>query len=113
MHSNEEVSELGKTRMIACLAIILNYSLAPTLLFCFSDSFYLASLCHSRLLFNLFPFLLWCVAILLSAALARATPAHVKCAVRRAVKVICRRARERTIEKTILTHKYIYSADFH
>ena len=43
--------------------------------------------------------------ILLSVALVRATPAYVKCAVRRAVKVIRRHARERTIEKTIHTYQ--------
>ena len=39
-------------------------------------------------------------------ALVRATPIHVKCAVRCTVKVICRRAREDIIEKTI--HIYIH-----
>ena len=39
-------------------------------------------------------------------ALVRATPANVKCVVRRAVEVIRRRARERIIEKII--HIYIY-----
>ena len=54
-------------------------------------------------------------AILLSAALVKATPARVKCAVRRAVKVIHRRAREHAKEKTIHTyiHVNIHIADFH
>ena len=56
--------------------------------------------------FNLFPFLLWCIHnTTLSAALVRATPARVKCAVCRTVKVICRRARECTIEKKTI-HTY-------
>ena len=33
--------------------------------------------------------------------LVRATPARMKCPVRHTVKVICRRVRERTIEKTL------------
>ena len=47
-------------------------------------------------------------AILLSVALVRATPALVKCVVRRPVKVIHRCVREHTIDKTIHTFKYIY-----
>ena len=51
-------------------------------------------------------------AILLSVVLDRATPARVKCAVRHAVKVILRRTRERTIEKTIHTYKYMLSSKY-
>ena len=41
------------------------------------------------------------------AVLVRATPDHVKCAVRRTVKVILRRMCEHTIEKTPI-HTYIH-----
>ena len=86
--------------MIACLAIILNYSyLQPLLYFVFFDSFCLASLFRSRLLFN--------SAILLSATLVRATPARLKCAVRRTVKVVRRHARECTMKKLYM-HINIY-----
>ena len=91
--------------MIACLAIFL----PPTLLFCISDSFHLASLSRSRLLFIRFIFLPQCACnTKMSTILTGLLPAHMKCAVRRAVNVILRRARERTIDITVHTHKYIY-----
>ena len=100
--------------MIACLAILKYSYLQP--FFCISDSFCLASLSRSRLLFTLIPFLLWCVyAILLFVVLVGATTTHVKCAIRHAVKVIRRLAHEHAIEKTIHTYVLlnIYIADFH
>ena len=59
-----------------------------------------------------------CVQNTTAVALVRATPTCEKCAVRRAVKVIRRRVRERTIEKNYIKYvhiKYIYRiiADLH
>ena len=85
--------------MITWLANIFNYSYLQPCFFFTSYSFCLASLSRSCLLFNLFPFLLQCVCNTTFMVLVRATPTHVKCAVRHAVKVIYRHACERTIEE--------------
>ena len=85
--------------------------LPPTLLFFF------VFLTHSVWLLSPVPafsfFFHGVCAIPLSAGLVRDTPTRVKCVVRRAVKVIRRRACERTIEKLTYIHINIYIADFH
>ena len=86
------------TKLITFLAIILKYFyLQPLPFFFISDSFRLASLSRSRLLFNRFTFLPRCMYNTTARSINRATPARVKCAIRCAVRVILRRARECTI----------------
>ena len=93
--------------MIVYLAIIKLFlpSNLASFFFCISDSFCKASLSLSHLFFNLLLFFYGACAILLSTASVMATPARVKGAVCRSVKVIRSRTIERTIEKTI--HTYI------
>ena len=104
MHRIELASEPDKIRMIVCLAIIFTSNL-PFFVFLTHSVWLLSPVPTFSLIY--FLFFQSVRAILLSAALVRETPARLKYAVHHAVKVIGRRARERTIEKTIHTYKYI------